>query len=172
MTILTRCINTELLQNLPQFFKLDIIMNFLQKKSLKCHNKHKRRKTHRIKTAWNCFTTILQVQRLGLLPSEDIPAEVAICTCFLVDGVFQFQSRRDVTGTQIKVLFHYGQQLSLAVFRCTVIEYGDGQRLSNTNSVRHLSVTTFSLTSFSLTWRHSYFYCNCHPHTFTDPFNY
>lgn len=63
---------------------------------------------------------------------------MAISGCLLIDGILQVEALGDSARSQVKVLLHDGQELALRVLGCTVIEYGDGERVRQANGIRHL----------------------------------
>lgn len=67
---------------------------------------------------------ILQNKILWLLPCENVSAKMTVCAGFLVNGVLQVEALGNGTGSQIEILLHDFQQLTLTIFRCAVIKNG------------------------------------------------
>ena len=75
---------------------------------------------------------------LGLLPGEDVTAEVAVAGCLLEDGVLQLQVLDDAARPQVKVLLHDLVELLAGLAAGAVVEDCDRERLGNTDSIGNL----------------------------------
>jgi len=86
----------------------------------------------------NSFASCLEVQLLWPLPSEDLPAKVAVRGRLLEDGSLQVEVLDNPAGSQVEVLAHDLSQLLVALRTGPVVHDGDGQRLGYADSIRHL----------------------------------
>jgi hypothetical protein len=80
----------------------------------------------------------LELELLGLLPSELLVGEVAVLGRLVVDGVGKVELLDDDTGTEVEVLEDNLNKLLRGFLRGTVVLDEERQGLGNTNSVRQL----------------------------------
>jgi len=75
---------------------------------------------------------------LGVLPSELLPAKVAVARGLAVDGVLEVQVLDDAARTQVEVVLDDLQQLLLGVLGGAVVKHSDRNGLCHADGVRHL----------------------------------
>ena len=84
------------------------------------------------------FCGFLELELLGLLPGEEIAAEVSVAGGLLEDGRLQLQVLDDPARPQVEVLLHDLGQLGAALAAGAVVEHGDGEGLGDADGVRDL----------------------------------
>ena len=80
----------------------------------------------------------LVLELLGLLPGEDVPAEVAVGGGLLEDGRLQLEVLDDAAGAEVEVLVDDLHELLLALGGGAVVHHGHGEGLGNADSVGNL----------------------------------
>ena len=77
-----------------------------------------------------------------MLPGEDAPPKVAVGRGLLEDGRLQLEVLDDAAGPQVEVLAHdLGQLGGGELLGRPVVHDGDGERLCDSDGVRHLECT-------------------------------
>jgi hypothetical protein len=89
-------------------------------------------------------TKFLELEFLGVFPSELITTKVTVGSSLLVDGLEEVKFLDNDTRTEIKVISDDLDKFSLSLIGGTVGINENGKRLSNTNSIRKLDKSTTS----------------------------
>jgi len=87
----------------------------------------------------SCPLIGLELESLGLLPGEDLPAKVTVGGRLLEDWVLQLQVLHNAAWTKIKVLLDNLHELVPALGAGAVVKHGHRQRLSDSDSVGNLN---------------------------------